>query len=140
MPADPSERPIWPETEISSACLTAPFSALDDHFRALAMAADSVGEAVRLSDSQISRPEVRRHALTHPDGPAMLFLDDIESEHGTQPDLARNARQAFCAHKGSRQQRARLCARRSIVFREAFMRALSRQRRLLTQRAASGKG
>ena len=82
MLADPSERPIWPETEISSVCLIAPFSALDDHFRALAMAADGVGEAVRLSDSQIPRPEVRRHALTHSDGPAILFLDDIESEHG----------------------------------------------------------
>ena len=60
---------------------------LDNHFRALAMAADGVGQTVRLADRQVPRPEGRHHALIHPDGPAVLLFDNVESDHGMSPRM-----------------------------------------------------
>jgi hypothetical protein len=49
------------------------------------VAADGVGKTVRLADSQVPRPEGRHHALTHPDGPAVLLFDNFESDNDMLP-------------------------------------------------------
>jgi hypothetical protein len=56
------------------------------------MTANCVSQAVRLSDRQVSRPEGRLHALTDPDGPAVLLFDNVESDHGMSLRMARTER------------------------------------------------
>ena len=54
---------------------------LGNNFRALARAADGVGQAVRLADRQLPRLEKHRHALTHSNRPTVLFSDNVKSDH-----------------------------------------------------------
>jgi hypothetical protein len=86
--------------------------AFDYHFGALAMATNGVSQAVRLADRQVPRPEERLHALTHPDSPAVLFLDNIESNHGTP------------SQNGPQERRTSICAGQPEIIKNKALRRI----------------